>query len=188
MVWPGVPQLKVVPHCWRATGNSDRRREPVHAIIAVWDAPRRPRMSGNVGCVPPEVARPLGRRRAVRRYLRKQDGDRAGGRRDVRRRSGAADPAVAPLHVSRIDGSDVDRAFPTRRVLLSEQVLDGIGPRPPQAPTQDRCRVDGESHQKAATRQRLTAFLSEAVGQLRSRAQAKLAVDASARCLRCRQF
>ena len=68
-----------------------------------------PALAG-LGRVPPEIPHPRWRDRAVRRYLREQDGDRSGGWNNVRRRSGPADPAIAARHVPRIDGRNVDRA------------------------------------------------------------------------------
>src|SRR5215467_13409604 len=70
---------------------------------------RVPPSSARVGRVPPEIRHPLLRDRAVRRHLSEQNRDRAGGWCDVRRRSGAADPAVTPGHIPRIDGGDIDR-------------------------------------------------------------------------------
>ena len=59
-----------------------------------------------------QVPHQRGRGRSGHLQLAEQDGDRAGGRRDVRRRTGAADPAVASRHVP---GVDRPRRRPSRR-------------------------------------------------------------------------
>jgi hypothetical protein len=77
------------------------------------DVSHRPRRltvgsrSGGRG-VPPEVPHHRGRGRATELHLGEQDGDGVGGRYDVRRGTGTADPAVASGEVPRVDGLDVD--------------------------------------------------------------------------------
>jgi len=66
----------------------------------------------------PEVAHQSGRGRSGHLQLAEQDGDCAGGRGDVRCRSGAADPAVASRYVPGVDGLDVDRAAETPALAL----------------------------------------------------------------------
>jgi len=82
-------------------------------------------LASGVRRVPPEIPHQSGRSRPGPLQLAEQDGDRAGGRGDVRCRSGAADPAVASRHVPRVDGLDVDRAAETSALTLQEQ-LAGI--------------------------------------------------------------
>src|SRR6516164_11771522 len=78
----------------------------------------RPCLGSGVRRVPPEVPHQGGRGRSGRFQLAEQDGDCAGGRGDVRCRSGAADPAVASRYVPGVDGLDVDRAAETPALAL----------------------------------------------------------------------
>lgn len=57
-------------------------------------------------------------------HLSEQDRDRACGWGDVRRRSGAADPAVTAWQIPRVDGRDVDRPAESPPLALEEQLAD----------------------------------------------------------------